>query len=98
MTCFDEARVLQGGADAWDAFYESCEPPAGDPVDADESYVLGWWSGIAECTAWHAGWEAALRGVRACPYTAADDESSREFWLKGYADALALDTEGTGHA
>lgn len=98
MIDFDEMRVEQGGSDAWDAFYESGEPPAGDPVVADESYVLGWWSGIAECTAWNEGWEAARRGVRACPYTTADDEGFREFWLKGYADALPLATEGAGHA
>lgn len=94
MTDFDEARVLQGENDAWAAYRPG--EPFGDPVGADESYMLGWWSGAGECQAWHEGWEAARRGVRTCPYTAGDD--FREVWLEGYADALPLATEGAGHA
>lgn len=86
---FDEARVDQGWEDAWLA-YEPGEP-VGDPVGADESYDLGWWSGIGCCAAWHEGWAAAENGLCHCPYDAeSDEECFRGHWLNGYAAALGF--------
>jgi len=97
MTDFDEARVLQGENDAWASYTPG--QPVGDPVGADESYVLGWWSGTGECQAWNEGLRAARIGLHACPYlTDSDDGGLREFWLMGYADALAMGAKVAGHA
>lgn len=87
MINFDEMRVEQGQADAWASY--NPDQPVGDPVGADESYVLGWWSGIGECQAWNEGLRAARLGLHVCPYAeGSDHECFREFWLMGYTDAL----------
>lgn len=84
---FVAERVDQGWEAAWDHY----EPgrPIGDPVGEDESYNLGWWSGVGCCAAWHEGWAEYKRGVLACPYAVgSDDECFRAHWLDGYGAAF----------
>lgn len=79
----DECAYQSGYEAAW-FDYEHGEP-AGDPIGVSDDYQFGWWVGIGEVSAWHEGWEAAEKGVMACPYlTDADDECFREPWLIGY--------------
>lgn len=86
MTPINEDLYQAGRADAWRS-YEPDEP-AGDPVGADEDYDLGWWNGIGQVQAWHAGYAASLAGVHVSPYEAPEDEELRAFWLAGYAAAM----------
>jgi hypothetical protein len=79
----DECAYQSGYEEAWFE-YEPGEP-VGDPVGASEDYRFGWWVGICEVLAWNEGWEAADKGVMACPYLAdTDDECFREPWHAGY--------------
>ncbi|MDO9104907.1 MAG: hypothetical protein Q7U57_08085 [Methylovulum sp.] len=75
-----------GYDDAWGE-YEPGEP-VGDPV-ASENYCFGWWVGIGDAKAFHAGWKAFEDGVRLCPYVIGnDDDCFREPWLEGYWQAV----------
>ena len=82
-----EAAFDQGYEAAWEAY----EPnqPSGDPIGVDEDYQFGWWVGVGEASAWYEGWEAAEKGVLACPYAeGSDEEDFRGMWLEGYGDAF----------
>lgn len=80
MTLQIDERHYEAG---WDEY--SPGEPAGDPVDVNDDYRMGWWCGVGNAAAWHAGWEAAEKGVMVCPYRVdADDECFREPWYEGY--------------
>lgn len=79
----DEAEYQAGHIDGLVEYFPG--ELAGDPVGVSDDYRAGWWCGVGDAMAFHEGWNAAEKGILACPYiVGADDECFRDQWHDGY--------------
>lgn len=63
-----------------------------DVAGVSGDFELGYWNGVGDAMAWHAGFSAAESGLMTCPYpTGSDDECFRDAWFAGYSTAVSMD-------